>query len=163
MYDINDDVLVKGDKDESYACSVKCFYVDESREEMNRAEVCWLFAFKELPKKCRITLKNYSVHKKEVFQPLAESDGSLFESAIEDIDAETIGSLCFVKELGVKENIPTTLDKNEYVMRYGFNKNGELVAITKTDKSMKHDTYAAEEVKKPSQNEMKKEQIRAGI
>eukprot|EP00795_Rhopilema_esculentum_P004135 gene4135-20319_t len=109
VYDINDDVLVQGDKDKSYACSVKCFYVDESREEVNRAEVCWLFAFKELPRKCRIALKNYSVHKKEVFQPLAESDGSLFENAIEDIDAETIGSLCFVKELGVKENIPTTL------------------------------------------------------
>ena len=99
--------------------------------DQNRATVCWFFSFEELPPKCKSFMKAYAVHKNELFKPLPEKDGTYFSGCVKDIDAETIDSPCVTNEIGVKDKPPKNMVEKQYLVRFGFRKNGEMCPVLK--------------------------------
>ena len=132
LFGINDDVAIKG-QGKSYICTINALYEDPSNEEPNRAEVYWYFEYNELPRKCKKFLKKALAFGKELFKGVAEDDGSFFPGVIEEIDAETIESMCIVKLFDAKQKPPLNLADNEYFVRYGLRKSGDLCDIADDD------------------------------
>ena len=119
-------MVIAGEKGKSYICNIKTLYDDPSKKHPNRAEVIWYFRYKELPRRYRNSFGEEIPHEKELFKAVPDKDGSCFPGAIEDIDAETIASNSIVKVIGLYNDPPLKLDTNEYFVKYGFKKTGEL-------------------------------------
>ena len=148
VFDVNDDVSIKGEHGKSYVCTIIGLFEDTSNEEPNRAEVCWYYEYSELPRKCKKSLKKEFIHERELFKAIAEEDDeSYYPGVIEEIDAETIDSIIIVRTVNVKYKPPVNMDSNEYFVRYGFKKNGELCYLQNEDKKK---TFSKESVTKQS-------------
>ena len=124
-------MAIKGENNEFYICNVRKLYNHPRMIDQNRATVCWLFRFDELPPKCKSFMKSYTIHKNELFQPLPENDGTYFSGCIQDIDAETIDSPCIIYKTGVKDKPPKNMVEEPYLVRFGFRKNGEMCPVGK--------------------------------
>ena len=122
-------MIIKGERGKLYICTINELYYDPSDEEPNRAKVQWYFEYDELPRKCRNVLKKSLAHEKELFKAIIEDDGSCFPGVLEEIDAETIESTSIIHIIDVNDQPPLDLDSNEYFVRHGFRKTGELCNI----------------------------------
>ena len=138
IFSIDDDVMIKGERGKVYICTINELYNDPTDEEPNRAKVQWYFEYDELPRKCRNVFKKSHAHKKELFKAIIEDDGSCFPGVLEEIDAETIESTSIIRIIDVNDQAPLNLDSNEYFVRYGFRKSGELCSVRDDHKRTAH-------------------------
>lgn len=126
---VNDHVLINTTNETSVGKVVTLYDLGDYPDP-HRAEIHWLYKYKDLTKKCREKLKK---QENELFLPVKYPDKKPIRGSVEVLDAETIIEVIKVILLRPKQNFPMVkkcTDDGPFCVKYAFDDKDNIYYAT---------------------------------